>query len=250
MVTMPRSARLAAWANAWLRSESSMDDVLTRVCGDDEPHDVAGLPGDATTSSLVTALSKLRDRGAGSFRVVLPVPGDPAGLGGPRQLTEAAIDAGEAVLAHGAGLALVPEIQAFGPPGDEGHLVTWRCYEAEIPPLGATLAEAEQQLASTLIDAGSSLAALDVASWRPEVATLLNDVRKSQIAEPLPRTYPPRAQMVAARSIRLLAVAGFALDDDGGAVSAAAAQSRRDVLAPLERAARHALVAACNSLDQ
>jgi hypothetical protein len=250
MVTMPRSARLTAWANAWLRHECSIDDVLTRVCADDEPHDVVDLPGNHSTSSLVIALTTLRDLGTAEFRVALPAPGDPVGLGGPRELTEDAIDAGEVVLADGAGIGLIPDVRPFGPPGDQGHLVTWRCRPAQAPPPGPSLAEAEQHLATTLLDAGASLAALDVASWRPEVATLLDDVRKSQIAEPLPRAFPPRAQMVAARSIRLLAVASFALDDDGGAVSATAAQSRRAVLAPLERAARHALVAACNSIDQ
>ncbi|NEE02096.1 hypothetical protein [Phytoactinopolyspora halotolerans] len=253
MVSMPRSARLAAWASAWLNGSGSLDDVLTRVCGDDEPHDVVDVPGTDGTVSLVAALPALRDAGVSSFRVVLPAPGDPTGLGGPADLNADAVDAGETVLAVGAGdtaYALVPDIQAFGPPGDQGHFVTWRCREAIRPPAGPSLSEAEQELSSNLREAGSALAKLDVAAWRPEVATLLEEVRSSRVAEPLPRGFPARAQLVAARSIRLMAVADFALTDDGGAVSASAAESRRALLTPLERAARHALVAACNALEE
>lgn len=253
MVSMPRSARLVVWANAWLRHECSLDDVLSRVSADDEPHDVVDLPGSPSTANLVMALATLRDAGATTFRLALPVPGDPLGLGGPPDLNADAIDAGEAVLAVRGdsapeAYALIPDVRAFGPPGDQGHIVTWRCREAAAPPPGPQLSEAETTLSTTLLDAGSTLAKLDVAAWRPEVAMLLDDVRSSQVAEPLPRSFPARAQVVAARSIRLMAVAAFALDDDGGAVSAATAESRRSALAPLERAARHALAAACNSL--
>ncbi|WP_129662947.1 hypothetical protein [Phytoactinopolyspora endophytica] len=252
MVSMPRSARLAAWASAWLNDSCSLDDVLTRVCGDDEPHDVIDVPGSTGTVNLITALASLRDAGVTTFRVVLPVPGDPTGLGGPPDLTADAVDAGETVLAVGepdVAYALVPDIRTFGPPGDQGHFVTWRCRQAAPPPPGPSLTEAEHDLSSSLMEAGSALAQLDVAAWRPEVATLLEEVRSSKVAEPLPRGFPAKAQMVAARSIRLLAVADFALTDDGGAVSASAAESRRSVLTPLERAARHALVAACNALE-
>jgi hypothetical protein len=249
MVTMPRSARLAAWASSWLRDDSTLDDVLTRVCGDDEPHDVVDVPGNASTVNLVAALIALREAGVTAFQVSLPVPGDPVGLGGPADLTADAIDAREAVLAVGATpYALVPHIQVFGPPGDQGHLVTWRCRPAGTPPAGPNLPEAEQTLAGTLRDTGATLAKLDVASWKPEVAALLDDVRSEPIAEPLPRAFSPKAQVVAARSIRLLAVTEFALGDDGGAVTLGSAESRRAALAPLERAARHALIAACNSL--
>ncbi|NDL55636.1 hypothetical protein [Phytoactinopolyspora mesophila] len=249
MVTMPRSARLAAWATAWLHDDCTLDDVVNRVCADDEPHNVTDVPGHPSTVNFVSALTTLRAEGVTSFQVTLPAPGDPVGLGGPADLTADAIDAGEAVLATGTTTyALVPDIQVFGPPGDQGHMVTWRCRPADSPPAGPNLPEAEQTLASTLRETGATLAKLDVAAWKPEVAALLDDVRSEPIAEPLPRTFPAKAQVVAARSIRLMAVADFALGDDGGAVTLGSAESRRAALAPLERAARHALIAACNSL--
>ncbi|WP_026877045.1 hypothetical protein [Jiangella gansuensis] len=248
MVTLPRSARLAAWSAAWLRGDASIDDVVDRVHGDDEPHDAVDIPGTTGAVGLSEALRALRDAGARSLRVALPAPGDPTGLGGPADFNGYAIDAGEAVIADGAPYALVPDVRAFGPPGDQGHFVTWMCRPAEPPPAGPPLAEADRELTSALLAAGSTLTDLDVPSWRPEVEALLGDVRANRESEPLPRGFPAQAQAVAARSVRLLAVVRFALDDDGGAVTAVDAASRRSALTPLERTSRAALAAACNAL--
>lgn len=250
MVTLPRSARLASWATAWLRGDTTLDDVVTRTCADDEPHEAVDVPGAVGSVSLPEALHALRDAGAQGFRVALPVPGDPRGLGGPPELNGDAVDVGEVVLTDGVPYALLPDVRAFGPPGDQGHFVTWACRTAHPAPDGPSLSEAEKALAATLLEAGSELSDLDIASWRPEVAALLDDVRSSRVAEPLPRGFPAQAQSVAARAARLLAVVDFALGDDGGAVSASAAQSRREALVPLEQAARHALVAACNAATE
>ncbi|TDE09948.1 hypothetical protein [Jiangella asiatica] len=248
MVTLPRSARLAAWSAAWLRGDAALDDVVARVHGDDEPHDAVDVPGTAGTAGLGEALVALRAAGARSLRVALPAPGDPTGLGGPADLNGYAVDAGEAVIADGAPYALVPDVRAFGPPGDQGHFVTWMCRTADPAPAGPPLAEADRELTATLMAAGSTLTDLDVPSWRPEVAALLDDIRSNRESEPLPRGFPAQAQTVAARSSRLLAVVRFALGDDGGAVTAGAAATRRSALAPLERASRAALAAACNAL--
>jgi hypothetical protein len=248
MVMLPRAARLAAWSTVWLHGDADLSEVLARVSVDDEPHDAVEVPGASDRVPLKAALEALRAEGARALRVSLPAPGDPTGLGGPPELTVDAIEAGEATLAVGAPYALVPDVRTFGPPGDEGHLVTWRCRPAAPPPAGPSLPEAEHALTVAIGDAGAELARLDVAAWRPEVATLLDDIRTAHIGEPLPRTFPARAQGVAARSVRIMAVVGFALDDDGGAITASSAASRRAALAPLARAARHALMAACNVL--
>lgn len=247
MVSLPRSARLAAWATAWLNNDADLDDVVKRVEGIDEPHDSTGVPGTSEAVSLADALFRLRDNGATGFRVSLPVPGDPTGLAGPAEFTADAVDAGEAVVVATANVGLVPDITAFGPPGDQGYFVTWNCQPAALPPPAEQLSDAEHALSEMLLRAGDTLAKLDVSAWKPEVATLLQDLRTGQTGEPLPRSFSSRAQNAAARSARILAIVSFALNDDGGAVSSAAAQSRRDVLTPLSHAARHALIAACNS---
>ncbi|MGH8775530.1 MAG: hypothetical protein ACRDWI_10275 [Jiangellaceae bacterium] len=248
MLALPRSARLAAWAAGWLAGEVSLGDVVARVQGDDEPHLVKDVPARSEPTSLATALGDARANGARAMLVALPRPGDPNGLAGPGELTVAAVQAGEAVLALGAPCALVPSVQTFGPPGDQGHLVTWTWHDAVPPHAWPSRADAERELSEAMITAGLALANLDVASWRPEVAQLLDDLRSDQTGEPLPRMFPPPAQALAARAARVLAVVSVALDDDGGALTAAA--TRRAALLPLERAARHALAAACNVLAE
>jgi hypothetical protein len=230
--------------------DADIDDVVKRVEGIDEPHDAIGIPGTSDHESLSAALLRLRAAGAVAFRVAIPVPGDPTGLGGPPNFNTDALDAGEAVITEGASYGLVPSIRAFGPPGDQGYFVTWNCQAAALPASELQLNDADQDLSKALLGAGDALEKLDVSSWRPEVATLLQDLRSGQIGEPLPRAFSARAQTTAARGARILAIVNFALNDDGGAVSATTAQSRRDTLTPLARAARHALVAACNSLSE
>jgi hypothetical protein len=51
---------------------------------------------------------------------------------------------------------------------------------------------------------------------------------------------------LAARALQARAIVDLALEDDGGAVSAAEAQARRAALQPLGAAARRGLVAACS----
>lgn len=244
---LPRSARLAAWATSWLDGRAELSDVVDRTRGDDEPHTVVDLPDLPGEVQLGTALESLRTAGATGFVVTLPAPGDPVDLAGPPDTNAEAIDAGEAVLVLGINRALVPDITTFGPPGDEGHLVTWRVLPAEPPRRDGSLAEADRDLTTAVRAAAGTLADLDVAGWRPEAAAILDEVRSPQPAAPLPHGFPPRAQAVAATGMRLLAVVRFALEDDGGAVHAAGASARAAALRPLERAARHAVQAAVNS---
>jgi hypothetical protein len=250
MLGLPRSARLASWATCWLGGQVTSDELVARVQGDDEPHVVIDLPDELRSSSLGKALLALRADGAQSMRVALPRPGDPHGLAGPPDLTVEAVAAGEAVLCIGAPVALVPTVLTFGPPGDQGHQVSWAWHQANPPPHGPTLSEAEKALSAELIAAGSTLTRLDVASWRPAAGQLLDDIRSGRAAEPLPRPFPPAAQALAARAARVLAVVDLALTDDGRSLSASAAHVRREALLPLEHAARHALAAACNALSE
>lgn len=247
MESLPRSVRLAAWTTAWFRGDSSIDDVMDRVRGiDDEPHDVEGAPIGSPVP-LAGALRALRDAGASGAAVALPRPGDPHGLAGPRALVEAAVAAGEAVLAVGAPYAMVPNITAFGPAGDQGQLVRWGWHDAVPSGPGDDIATAERALSTALLRANSTLVELNIAAWRPEVAQLLEDVRTGKNAAPLPISYSGPAQALAARAARLWAVTDFALSDRSAAAAGVVA-ARRAALLPLERAARHALVAACNSL--
>jgi hypothetical protein len=92
----------------------------------------------------------------------------------------------------------------------------------------------------------AALAALDVARWRPEVADALMDLHHPPRLKP-PAGTPVRCVDLAARALQARAIVDLALEDEGGAVSAAEASARRAALQPLGAAARRALVAACSS---
>lgn len=237
---LPASARLAWWATSWLRGLVVTDLLIDAVLGDDATHAVAGLPGADGTETLVAALGRLRTAGATGVGAAFPAEGDPVGLGGPRAFNDAALEAGEAAvvlgLAPGTGLGLVPV--------PVGAAVTWTSHPAErrqLPDVG----EADRGLRGALIESADALARLDVARWRPDLADRLMNLRhRAPVAAP--PGVPARCVELAARGLQALEIAGLALEDDGGAVSAHEMSQRRGALVPLERAGRRALVAACS----
>ena len=242
-----RSGVLAAWTSAWLAGEAAYDDVVARVTGDDEPHRVSGLPGVAGETPLGWALPVLRERSPEGVRAVLPVAGDPRGLPGPGPFTTAAVAAGEAVV--GRGLGLVPRVTEHGSATDLTCSVLWTAYEvAEPAPDPLTVPEAEHDLTTATREAASALAALDVASWRPEVADGLARMRRWVTPE-LPPGHDARAVRLLASADRLAAVLDLArADAPGGAVNGAEARARDDALRPLATVVRRARQAAYNAV--
>ncbi len=223
------SATLAWWTTSWLRGLVVVDEVLDAAAADGRLHlSAEGEP-------LAALLGRLRTAGADGTGLALPVDGDPLGLGGPPQLNDAALEAGEALVAAAAGLALVPEASV--------EVVTWRLLPAQrrqLPDVG----EADRALRRTTLEAADALAALDVASWRPEAADLLIGARPGPASAP--PGVPARCAELASRGLHAAAIVEVALEDDGAAVSASEIALRRAALDPLERAARRALVAACS----
>lgn len=239
MNELPLAGRLAWWATAWLRGLVGPDDLLDAVLGapDDVERDVAHLViGAATPAPLLLELAAARSGGADGVAAAFPAPGHPVGLRGPRELTAAALEAGEVALLLGAGRALVPH--------RVGRSVEWTLLPAERRP-PPDLGLADRTLRQTLLATADALAALDVAAWRPEVADALHDLRAGVAVEGAPGV-PARAVDLAGRALHLAQVAALGLADDGGAVSAGEASLRRAALEPLERAAREALTAACS----
>ena len=230
--TLPRSAELAWWLTAWLRGHEQTDHLLDAF--DAEAHLVRGLPGADADASLVDLLTHLR-RGAVTYAgLALPAEGDAVGLGGPRPFNDAALEAGEAVVAGA--LGLVPEVR--------GEVVHWQVHAAErrqLPDVG----EADRALRVALLEAAESLADLDVARWRPEAADALMNLRHRPGLD-APLGTPPRCVELASRGLQARGIVAIALVDDGGSVTAYDVAQRRAALVPLDRAARRALVAACS----
>lgn len=221
-------------------------------------HRVAGLPGEEAPVGLTLALGRLRRLGAAGLRVALPVPGHPLGLSGPPEFNARALEAGEAVIAAGAGLGLVPEIYEAGPEGGAGpdvHVeVVWHCLPVrEAPPADVpSLGEAERELAQALQEATEVLSKLDVAGAGPVAQAALEAYRARAEAgrQVLAPGYPPRAVRVLELAQRVGALIDIALHaggEHGGAVSSSEIAARAEALRPVERTARRAQVAAYNS---
>lgn len=253
MLSEPRSGRLAAWGNALLAGFVSPDDAVLAIVGEDAVHRVEGLPGESAPVGLTLALGRLRALGVTGLRLALPVSGHPLGLSGPPEFNARALDAREAVVCHGAGHGLVPEVSEAGPAGDVHVEVVWHCLPVrEAPPADVpSLGEAERELAEALRDATAVLSRLDVAGSGPvaEAAIDAYRARSEQGREVLAPGYPPRAVRVLELAQRVQLLVSLAQENGhGGAVSSAEMAARSEALRPVERTARRALVAAYNSV--
>jgi len=246
-LVLPRSVVLALW----LAVRSDVTTACEAVQDEDEPHTVVG-GGFPDLHGLLAGAG----RPLAQVAAVLPVPGDPASA--PREVTETATLAGEAVLLRtpdGRCSALVPEIVRFGSPHDYGHLVTWSVAETVdwrptvLAHLGS-LADAERELREGLSTATEALVDLDVARWRPEAAAQIGAVRDAVLpASRLPAGIEGRRVRVLASAARLRAIVALAAQDDGGAVNMWQADQRSTALREVDRVARRALAAAATTLE-
>ena len=230
---LPRSALLACWLQACVRGLVPPDDLADAVRGDDPRH-LLLLDDDALPlAALPARVSALEPH---AVLLALPVAGDLAGLAGPASFNAAALESGEAVLLAGSGAGLVPRVDA--------RTVLWEVQPAvEAAPIDP--GEAGATLRRTLLEVTERLVALDVASWRPEIADLLLDLRRHRDL-PLPPGVSPRRVETIERAVLCLEIVQLAEEDEGGAVSSYEVQQRRGALADLGRVARRALVAACS----
>ncbi|HEY8534329.1 MAG TPA: hypothetical protein VIL44_10780 [Micromonospora sp.] len=249
--TPRRSCRFVAWVRAWRAGLVPYDDLADEIAGE-EDHLVADVPGTWTDVPLREALRILARHSPDEIRLVLPVPGDPRGLPGPGPFTNAALLAGEAVVARG--LGLVPDVRSHtSGSGVTFETVLWRVYPLpdQAPPAtwtDPTPAEAEEELTAALAEATEALTRLDIARWRPDLAGALAALRRPDATSELPPGYDPRARRLFARASlldRVLALADHAAP--GAAINGYEMQQREAALRPLTTACRRALVAACNA---
>lgn len=248
----PRAGRLAAWGNALFAGLVSPDEAADRAVGGDVAHRVAGLPGEVGVVGLTLAFGRLRSLGVVGLRVALPVAGHPLGLCGPPEFNAAALAAGEAVLASGHAVGLVPEMAERGPAGEVRAQVLWRCRPVrESPPADVpSLGESERELAEVLRDTTEALTRRDMAGAGPAAQARLAAyrARTERGRQLLAPGYPPRAVRVLELAQRVGALVAIARDTAPGAsVSAGEVAERDRLLRSVERAARRARVAAYNA---
>ncbi|MEW9527641.1 hypothetical protein [Microbispora sp. NPDC049125] len=230
------SATLVAWGNAWLAGHASLEDAVDRVERAAGPQVVAP---EAAETTLLAYLMDLRSDGLGSFRLALPIPGDPLGLTGPPAFNGAAIDAGQAVVAvlPGRAFGLVPSLDRRG----SSYCGTrWTASEASAtPPDVPSLAEAERALAMAMRSATDALQSVDgPAQDFPEL-----DRAEGTLAP----GYPGRAHRVGALAARL--ALALRLAGERGLTSGQLA-TRGEALRELDRAVRRALVSAHHSISE
>lgn len=235
----------AAWATAWLGGRVSYDEALDALTAE-AAHTVVGFPEAQAGAPLGAALSGLRGLGEQRLRLVLPVPGDVAGLPPLPAVTGPALRTGQAVL--GDRLALVPE--RAGP-----EALTWTAVALDgvrtAPPVEGSLRSAAGALDRAIRDAAGTLAGLDLARWHPEVPALLAQLGAPATAPHLPPDHDPEALRILARAQRLAAVLELATADaPGAAVTSAQMAARAEALRPLSTAVREAITTAYNAIPR
>jgi hypothetical protein len=240
---------MAVWSSAWLSGAAAADDVLDALQDWAELHEVVaadenvaaaleiplrGEPGGAPASLL----GALRRTGVGSGRLVMPVPGDVRGLGGPDAFATEALRAGEAVVLGN--LGLVPERIGEG-------IVRWTVHDVgpSTPQAHVPLGEAEHELTGAMRVAAGMLIELGVAKQREGVREELQARVAERTKASWPAGMPPRAVRVLQRAAEVSAILELAMEDEpGGALSASAALKRAEALRPLFAAVRTARCAA------
>ena len=237
MRELSTAGRLAAWGSAALNGSVSPDDAADEICGSHDPgHRVLGLPDEPTAVNLPYALARLRALGAIGLRLVLPRPGDAAGLPGPPAFNERAVARGEAVLTVGGiPLGLLDETRS-----------TWTSHPVALDRrTPVTLTDAGRALTAMTRDSVEVLTRLDVARWEPAAADVLA-ARSRSMRPALPLSVDPMAHMVLEHALRITAIVELARAGDGAAVSAGEMAARARVLTELDTAARRAIEAACS----
>jgi hypothetical protein len=252
---VPRpSATFTVWSSAWLAGAAAPDDVLDALApwalahdvqaGDEDTAALTSLSAPGTpVSSLAFLLATLRrhsPRGTAA-RLVLPVPGDVRGLPGPGVFSREATAAGEGVLFADAGLGVVPTAVAENVLRWTVHPVT----DPGPPPEYVPLNQAERDLREQVRRSASVLTSLGVARHRPGVREEIAAALRARPESLWPAGMPAQALRVLQHADEVEAILAAAhVDEPGGALSASAAEARREALRPIDTAVRVARRAA------
>lgn len=239
VTTLPASVRVALWASAAYAGRLALEDVPGRALPDLDHHE-----------GLVERLALWRDVGEQIVLVALPRPGDLTGMPrGSAALVAAATEAEELVYVPGVGGALVPVIERYGPPGDQGWQSRWRPFDADPVPehvvQAAALPEAELRLRQEVARLTGQLTEAD----RVPLSGHGLEGRARRVLEDdwaLPEGLPPRAVRVVELAGSVSALADSGLHPRLQVADGHGTLQRERILQELRDRASAALVAATN----
>jgi hypothetical protein len=230
---------LAAWADAFVRNavpDRSFGAFLHVAVVDN------GSP-----RPFVDRLRELRDHGSGTIQLLLPVPGDPAGLDPSGDYGTAAIDAGLALIWRPNEVRDPRSPVLWAPLAGSTDVVALTEHRlAEPPPATGDVATAGRALAEAMRTAADDLAALDVAAGRDIADRHLDQLLRSDIG--LPHTSDPRARDLLERALLVLVAVETARATPHAAVTSTEERLRAQSLRAVGAAARRATEAATASL--
>ncbi len=239
MPELPASVRVALWASAAINGQADLDSAAARA-----------LPDLDDISGLTPTLRLWRDVGERVVLVALPRPGHLRGMpSGPVEMTTAAQDAQEMVFVPGLGGASVPQIDEYGPGGDQGWRVTWTAYPSDPMPqhvvAAMSVADVELRLRTTLAELTSQLE-MKPGSPMAGAAAEVFARRRVSTSWGMPSGMPTRAARVIELAGSVITLSDIGLADGMQTVDSSSTQGREMVLRRLHDEAAAALSVATN----
>ena len=235
--------RVALWATAAFAGRADVSTVAAQA-----------LPDVDHVEGLTEPLGMWQSLGERAVLVALPRPGDLTGMPrGSADLHAAASAAAECVFIPGLGGALVPELELFGPEGDQGWSARWTLHDAEPFPThrveALDLGQVELGLRTELAAHTDALLEAGGAPFGAAAQERLAGLRRTSQAEPwgLPTGLPGRAQRLIALAAGVLTLTDAGLDPALESVDLATTSSRGQTLRRLQAVAATALTDATNT---
>ena len=246
---MSRCAALAAWTSAVLRQEVGVEQAIDALHANRcEPVVTTELAEPAIQHErFALSVGRWRSLGISGWRYIPVAPADSQGVPGPPEFRARAVDTGAALVSiDGPSVGVVAHLPATP---DAGQLAQ-PFLLAELPTTShgtappESVSELDRALLTSLSEVVDAMEGLDLARWRDDVEDLLR-----HWGEPphMPPGTSSRAQRLAARSERILALIELASDDEGGSRTAAEMSYRASALRDLGRVTRAAHAAAWNA---
>ncbi|MGB3828520.1 MAG: hypothetical protein WA962_07040 [Ornithinimicrobium sp.] len=241
MPELPASVRVALWASAAFNGRAELNTVATKA-----------LPDLDDISGLTSALQLWCDVGERVVLLALPRPGHLGGMPtGPIEMTAAAQDSQEMVFVPGLGGALVPQIDEYGPEGDQGWRATWTAYPSDPMPqhvvAAMSVADVELRLRTSLAEL---TAHLEMTPGSPMAGAAAEVFARRRVgtatAWGMPSGMPPRCARVIELAGSVMTLSDIGRQTGMQSVDSSSTQSREMVLRRLHDEAASALSVATN----